>query len=251
MTAIVVPSGRLSSLGHLQSVGDASTAETLLDYSPVSLFEDFTGPGNAVPAAGSAAVGYPWVKKIVGGAPPTVAVVANAAGGVMACTLTATSEKQDAALYSDDALNFDMTKSAWIEFRLANQVLPTGNAQFVFGLQSAWIDGPDNASFYAQFSQSASGLVNLRTKDGTTTASVSSGVTMVAGAYRVFRIDSTDPTHVRFFIDGAEVSNGTAFSFAATGASAILQPYVSAYKASGTGVGTVYIDRIAVGAKRS
>ena len=203
-----------------------------------------------MPAAGSASVGYPWVKKIVGSAPPTVAVVANAAGGVMACALTATSEKQDAAIYSDDALNFDMTKSAWIEFRVANNVLPTGNGQIVFGLQSAWIDGPDNASFYAQFSQSASGLVNIRTKDGVNTRSVSSGVTMVAGAYRVFRIDCTDPTNVRFFIDGQEVSSSQ-MTFAATGASAILQPYASVYKASGTGVGTLYIDRIAVGMKRS
>jgi hypothetical protein len=250
MTAIVSPRGRLSSLGLLQSIADAATAETLHDLSPLSLSEDFTGPGHAVPAAGSPSVGYAWVKKIVGAAPPTVAVVANAAGGVMACTLTADSQKQDAAIYTDDKLNFDMTKSAWIEFRIANQVLPTGNAQIVFGLQSAWIDGPDNASFYAQFSQSASGLVNLRTKDGVNTTSVSSGVTMVAGAYRIFRIDCTDPTNVRFFIDGAEVS-GSQLSFAATGADAILQPYASVYKASGTGVGTLYIDRIAVGMKRS
>ncbi len=250
MTAIVVPQGRLSALGLLQSIADASTAETLLDYSPCEIIEDFTGPGNVVPVAGSASVGYPWVKKIVGAAPPTVAVVANAAGGVMACTLTSASEKQDAAIYSDDVLNFDMTKSAWIEFRVANQVLPTGNAQIVFGLQSAWIDGPDNASFYAQFSQSASGAVNIRTKDGVNTRSVASGVTMVAGAYRVFRIDSTDPTNVRFFIDGQEVSSSQ-MTFAATGASAILQPYASVYKASGTGVGTLYIDRIVVGMKRS
>src|SRR6185312_14707425 len=107
--------------------------------------------------------------------------------------------------------------------------------EMVFGLQSAWIDGPDNASFYAQFQQSASGVVNFRTKDGVQTLSNGSTVTMVVDTFHIFRIDATDPTNVRFFIDGVEVSTPKQMSFAATGANAVLQPYISVYKASGTG----------------
>ena len=40
------------------------------------------------------------------------------------------------------------------------------------------------------------------------------------------------------------------FGFAATGSGAVLQPYCSVYKASGTGVGTLAIDVIQASADR-
>ena len=144
-----------------------------------------------------------------------------------------------------------MTKSAVWEARISNHVLPTGVVEMVFGLQSAWIDGPDNASYYAGFQQSASGAVNMRTKDGVQTLSGAAGVTMAVDTFHLFRIDATDSTNVRFFIDGVETSTKGQFSFAATGSNAILQPYVSVYKASGTGVGSLDVDMIQIGMNRS
>jgi hypothetical protein len=51
-------------------------------------------------------------------------------------------------------------------------------------------------------------------------------------------------------IDGA-LASANNMAFAATGANAILQPYMSCYKASGTGVGTMQIDMVQVAMNRS
>ena len=243
--------------GDAQSEYDAATSETINRYTAVVLDEDFVGPSHAAGAGipTAATVGYPWIQKTVKtGGTPTVAAVANAAGGVIRCALDATSEKQEATLYAADVLNWDMTKSTIIEFRVSNHVVPSAAAvEMVYGLHSAWIDGPDNASFYADFQQLASGVVNMRTKDGVNTIAAAAvpAVTMAVDTYHIFRIDATDPTNVRFFIDGTEVSTKGQFTFAATGANAILQPYFTVYKASGTGVGTLDIDMVQAGMNRS
>lgn len=253
MGTIVQLRSRNSASGDAQSEFDAASSETIQRFTAVTVDEDFVGPGHTTfPASGSPATGYPWVKKTVQtGGTPSVGPVANAAGGIIRLALDATSEKQEASLYANDALNWDMTKSAIWEARISNHVLPTGVVEMVFGLQSAWIDGPDNASFYAEFQQLSSGVVNMRTKDGVNTKSNAAGVTMVADAFHIFRIDATDPTNVRFFIDGVETSTAGQMTFAATGSNAVLQPYVSVYKASGTGVGTLDVDMIQLGMNRS
>jgi hypothetical protein len=245
---------RNDATGNAQSEYDAATYETVQRYTAVVLDEDFIGPGHATGSGipTTATVGYPWIQKTVKtSGSPSVSAVSNAGGGIIRLALDATSEKQEATLYAADVLNWDMTKSAVWEARVSNHVLPTGVVEIVFGMQSAWIDGPDNASFYAEFQQLSSGAVNMRTKDGVQTLSNTSGVTMAVDAFHIFRIDATTPTNVRFFIDGSEVSTPGQMSFAATGANAILQPYFTVYKASGTGVGSLDVDMVQVGMNRS
>jgi hypothetical protein len=253
MSSIIQLRSRNAVTGDAQSEYDASTTETVARYTTVTLEDDFVGAGHTtIPTNGSPSTGYPWVQRTVKtGGSPSVAVIANSPAGIIRISLDATSEKQEATHYTNDSLNWDMTNSAVWEVRISNHVLPTGVVEMVYGLQSAWIDGPDNASFYAEFQQSASGVVNMRTKDGVNTLSFATNVTMVADAFHIFRIDAMDPTNIRFFIDGAEVSAPKQLSFAATGASAVLQPYVSVYKASGTGVGTIDYDMIQLGMNRS
>lgn len=245
---------RNTAVGDAQSEYDAATSETITRYTTVILDEDFIGPSH-VGAAGIptvATVGYPWIQKTVKtGGSPSVAAIANASGGVIRLALDATSEKQEATLYAADVLNWDLTKSTVWEVRVSNHVLPTGVVEMVYGMQSAWIDGPDNAAFYAEFQQLSSGVVNFRTKDGVQTLSNASPTTMVVDTFHIFRIDATDVTNVRFSIDGIDVSTPKQMSFAAVGANAILQPYISVYKASGTGVGTLDLDMVQLGMNRS
>jgi hypothetical protein len=251
MGSIIQLRSRNAVTGDPQSEYDAATQETIVRYTAVNLDEDFIGPSHTAGIPVTATVGYPWIQKTqhTAGA-PSVAAVANASGGVIRCSLDATSEKQEASLYAADVLNWDMTKSAVFECRVSNHVVPTALVEMVFGLRSAWIDGPDNASFYADFQQLASGVVNIRSKDGVNTLSNPSTVVMAVDTSHNFRIDATDPTNVRYFIDGVEISNHN-MSFAAVGANAILQPYLSVYKASGVGVGTLDIDMIQAGMNRS
>src|ERR1700731_2137077 len=80
------------------------TMETVMPLAPLLFGDEFIGAGHSagVPASGAPVAGYPWVKKIVGAGPPTVALINNASGGQMQLALTATSEKEDAVLYWND-----------------------------------------------------------------------------------------------------------------------------------------------------
>jgi hypothetical protein len=234
--------------GNLQRLLDAASTETIAQYKPAILVDDFVGPGSVVPAAGSAAHGYPWVSKIVDTeGTPTVAVTSNGAGGIMACALDSTSEAQEATLYAGDVLNWDVDDNLIYEARIAASVLPTGNAGMAFGVSSAWVaDGAE--THYLRFSVASTGIVSVQGKDGTTTTNTATSVTLSAAAFHIFRIDATNPAAVVFQIDGATV--GTA-PYAATGGSAVLQPLAGVWKASGTGVATLQIDRIMVAMDRS
>lgn len=233
--------------GNQYQFFDVTTQEVVAINAPLQFGDDFIGGGHTagIPAAGAPVAGYPWVKKIVGVAPPTVALVANAAGGQIACALAATSEKEDAALYWNDNLSLDATKGLVWQARVQLSVLPSAaGVQCVWGLQSAWIDGPLNAAEYIRFGATANGAILMTSFDGTTTNSFATGVTVLATDFHNYRIDCTDVTDIKFFIDGNQVSTTKQLGFAATGAAAILQAYMSAYKPSGTGLATITADAI-------
>jgi hypothetical protein len=132
----------------------------------------------------------------------------------------------------------------------AAECSPSSGCFRLDGLQSAWIDGPDNASFYIQFQMNGGGLVNMRTKDGIHTLSGFTGSVLTASAPHNFKFHVDEAGHVRFEIDGADTSTTGQFIFGATGANAVLQPYFSVYKPSGAGVATMAIDMVALSANR-
>jgi hypothetical protein len=224
---------------------DTVTFESVLPAAPIVFYEDFLGQAYvAVPAAGSAVDGCPFVAKIVGSGPPTLAGVANAIGGQVACALAATSEKEDAILYWGDNLALDCTKGLLFETRGLLSVTPTGVARADWGVASVWIDGPANNTCFAMFSAQASGAVLVTAFDGVTTTSIASGVTVGTTDWHIYRIDLSNLADVAFYIDGVRVNADNTISFAATGTLAVLQPYLGCYKASGTGVGTLTTDYV-------
>ncbi len=240
-------------IAGVQTFFDSASFETVAKLSPIIFYDDFLGAGSQViPPAGSAESGVPWTKKIVGAAPPTVAGVTNAIGGQIACALTAVNEKQDAALYWGDQKGLDVTKGLVFETRVQLSVLPSAaGVQAVFGLSANWIDGPDNAGQYLQFGTTANGNILIRSQDGVTQNSIVSGITVLNTECHTFRIDATDVTDVKFFIDGAQVSANGAVTFTETGANAVLQPYLAMYKPSGTGIGTLTADYVKAWMNRS
>lgn len=231
-------------IGGVQTFFDSASFEVVEKMSPIAFYDDFVGAGKsggAFPA--SATAGSDWAKKIVGAAPPTVAGVANAVGGQVACTLTSTSEKQDAVLYWGDQKGLDVTKGLVFESRFQLTVLPSAAAvQAVVGVASNWIDGPDNNTCYVEVGATANGALLVRSFDGTTTVSAASGVTLLTTDWAIVRIDATVITDVKVFINGVQVTTNGQINFAATGTLAVLQPYFAAYKPSGTGVATLTVD---------
>jgi hypothetical protein len=230
----------------VQRFFDSDTFETVHQMSPLVFRDDFLGAGAVVvPAAGSAESGADWVKKIVGAAPPTVAGVANAIGGQVACTLTSASQKQDAALYWGDQKGLDATKGLIFEARFKLSVLPSAaGVQAYVGVGSDWIDGIDNNTCYIQVCATANGALLVRSYDGVTTVSAASGVTLLTTDWAIVRIDASDLTDVSIFINGVKVTTSGQINFAATGTLAVLQPLMGCYKPSGTGVATLLVDSV-------
>lgn len=226
-------------VGRLVFYSDVNFEEHL-PLGHVKFYDDFVGAGAVtMPTQGAPTAGYPWVKRIVGTG-PTAAGVANASCGIVGLALSSGNEKQEASLYQNDQLNFDLTKNLSFECGIMLNVLPSAaGVQFVAGLSSAWIDGPDNATEYVEFGSTANGAINIRCQDGITQTSVSSGVTFVAAGFHILRIDFSLLPQVNFYIDGAGVGSA---NFAGTGAATILQPYFSVYKPSGVGVATLDVD---------
>lgn len=227
---------------------DDGTQEWSNVSSPIQFGDDFVGAGHTatIPAAGSPVAGYPWVTKIVKTAgTPTVAIVANAAGGVMQNALDATSEKQEATLYQNDQRTWDFSKTVIYQSRIKLSTLPSAaGVQAVWGLSSAWIDGPDNASFYIEFGCTANGNLNMRVQDGVTQRSVATGLTLDTN-YHQFRIEMDASAVLHFYVDGVEYSTSTApLTWGASASNSILQLYHGVYKPSGTGVATMAIDSI-------
>ena len=234
---------------------DTLTGETLLANNPILFEDEFIGASHVATLPTTATLGYPWIKKIVGAGPPTVAAVSNAAGGQISLALAANSEKEDGAFYMGDNLSLDITKGLIWESRIKLSVLPSVAAvQMVMGVQSAWIDGPDNASFYLGFGFLGNGKLILRSNDVTTVNAIDASSVVPAFLttdWHILKFDATDVTNVRFSVDGNEISGLANVAFAATGASAIVQAYQSVYKASGTGVGTLLVDNVQVRANRA
>jgi hypothetical protein len=226
---------------------DTTTFEVVQVNAPLQFGDDFLGGGHTagIPAAGAPVAGYPWVKKIVGAAPPTVALVANGQFGQIAMALAATSEKEDAALYWNDNLSIDATKGAIWQARAQLSVLPSvAGVLATMGLHSPWIDGPNSAAEYVHFQANGNGNILMQAFDGTNTYSFATAVTVLATDWHIYRIDCSDVTDIKFFIDGVQQNTTGQIKFGATGAAAILQAYNSMYKASGTGVGTLTLDSI-------
>ena len=228
---------------------DNTTYETLHAMYPVSFYDDFIGSDVVIPASGSVESGCKWSKKIVGAAPPTVAKTADGVNGFVACSLTADSQAQDAALHMNDELMFSIAQGAIFETRLSLTTLPTLNGVASFGLWGAF--GAGGSNYRVGFEVPAGGVCACESDDNATDTSASSGQTLVAGTYYIFRIDCTTQTDIKFFINGVRVAASTTFANAASAANSKCQPHIGMYKASGAGLGVISVDYVKIWQNRS
>ena len=130
-------------------------------------------------------------------------------------------------------------------------VLPTDVAELTWGLVGDWADGYDAITYSALFTADGSGEIFCELDDDATNSSATSGVTVTAGVWHCYKIDFSDLTSVKYYIDGVRVAVATTFPYVATGANAVLQPLVGGYKATGTGVGTVNCRNVRIWGNRA
>jgi len=236
---------------NIQIFYDNAEFETVHANAPVFFKDDFVNAGNVViPAAGSAENGMDWVQKDVAGG--VLGGVADAPGGYIQGALDSTSEKQEAGLYTNDQRNWDVTKGLVFEARILVPVIPTLVAEVIVGLIDDWTDGlPDSATYQLCFNLDGAASIRCQMDDNVNDLDVDSGLDAATDGWRILQIDCSQEDNIKFRIDGNQVCSTTAFNYAATGANAILQPYIGVYKASGAGLGTVKVDYVAMWQKRS
>ena len=235
--------------------------ETTVADTPLNWGDDFLGPGhNTIPNYGSPATGYPWVRRIVGAGPPTVGILNNVSGGILQLALTATSEAEESSLYANDILQYGTTGTTvgQVEWRSQLTVAPTSGAQAFLGLGSAWVGSPLTLAIYMGFLWNGSAGLTLVLKDGNghnysiNAAQIGgSAITTDTANYHVYRIDWSNPADIAFFVDANRVNAVNSMAWGPTStANGVLQPWHTVYKASGTGVATLQIDKIDIFSNR-
>jgi hypothetical protein len=234
---------------------DSSTYEHVLPVAPVVFYDDFLGKLDLYTAADNSA-GI-WTPKDTSGGGSTIeALLADGLNGVLRLALDNTNEKQEAGVYFGDERNFALAQDLIFEARVALHTLPTGQAEVYFGLAGDYVEGPiaeadEGPAEHIFFCFDGSGACKIFTDDTShDNDAVATGVTVVADAYHIFRIDCSNPASVKFYIDGVRVAASTTFNMNHV-AALKLQPFFMVHKETGVGVGEAYIDYVRVFQKRA
>jgi hypothetical protein len=178
--------------------------------------------------------------------------------GALAIILDSDDNSEIGALHFGDNLGLSINQGLVIEARLTFTTLPTTGTetvQAVWGVASAHNATLDTVSINAWFRLESGANTTLlwETDDDTTNDDDNStGITLVAGTYNIYRIDFTDLTAVKFYVDDALV--GTGNMSGAAGADFKVQPYFNISKVKSvqnTGTGTMVIDYIRIFQNRS
>ncbi len=225
---------------------DGSTFETLWAGFPVVFVEDFLGVAGGGPFNGTT------IWNVVDVNSATEAIVDDSSNGQFLLHLAANDEAQDAVLYHGDNLTFDVGNGLIFEARVNMAVAPGTGVAAVLGMAGPHNLDKDTVANHAWFRFQAS-LVCLAESDDTTNDNddVATGHTAVAGTYDIYRIDFTDLTDVKFFINGDRVAGSETFDMSNLSASEEqMQPYFSLDKASGAGLGDMNIDYVKIFSNR-
>jgi hypothetical protein len=244
-----------------QTLGYRYGEETVMRLSPVPFFEDFIGADNGAGFPGKYIAGENttalW-RTVETNLNLAIATVNDAASGIVQITADADDNAELGLLFHNDNLQFRLNQGLLFECRAALNVLPTTVAgeltSVIFGLGSATAAVPDNVAVNAWFrlEGTGTGAVLWETDDNVAVDDDDNptGVSVIATAFHIFRIDCTDWTTPKFYIDGVLVGTGNMAALVAPS----VQPYFRVDKqwaAANTSLGTLYIDYVRIWQNRS
>lgn len=216
----------------------------------VRVFEDFLADvGSTLPK--------PWgTVDVSATGTPTIAYVADTVNGVFKLAHDATSELQSMTLSWADQLMIDPTKKPIFEARLKVDFAGatfSADQRIVIGLAAASNATLDSNTHHAWFRIEGANLnILCETDDGTTdNDDKDTEIDIVDDTFTTFRIDMSDLSDIRFYVDGKPSKFATALSASAMTASNLLQPYIEIQKDAGTEVETVTIDYVLVDVDRT
>jgi hypothetical protein len=217
---------------------DKATYETCLPLSPRYLCEDFEGETLNTDI---------WLANDLNLATQTVH------DGYADLLLTNENNPQEADIgTSGNSLDWDISKGLIVEYRARLAVLPDDQSEIHLGVlgeaivDQQQISSADDVAEHAVFSFDGSGLCKINTDDGTNeTTAVTTGITVIATDWHVYKIDFTTIANVLFYIDGVQVIPTTTVMMDDI-ASPLVQPAMIAQKNANTGVGNLWVDYIKI-----
>lgn len=170
-------------------------------------------------------------------------VASDAVNGIAVMAFDSTSEAATAAIYNAYS-PFTITSNPVFETRLAIfDIGADATVDINFGLANdTHATDFDSVTRYAAFHLDGASLVlKAQSTDGTTTvAATSTGVTLVDNTYNTFKIDASDLTDVKFYVNGTRVLATTTFDVSAwTGG---CTPIIHVEKTTGTTLADVRVD---------
>lgn len=182
-----------------------------------------------------------------------MAVTTDIGGGVITSIIDADNNAEDAVLYWGDITTIPVNKGAFMEFRARFTTIPTTGVAVVMGMAGAHNLDKDTVAESAWFRLQASASLLLETDDTTNNNDdQDTGEDLVVDTWYTFQIDFNHIDDVRFYLDGSRLLPGTNFDMSnLTDTEAMMQPYFSLDKASGTGVGTLQLDYVKIWSPRA
>lgn len=211
--------------------------ETINVMAPLYFYDDFLGDS----------VDAKW--DVTQSNESTVAVVATQPNGVVAFTHTGTSESQQANIDWGDIVSLNPNKDLVAEFRINLAVAPTDVVEMYFGLTSDNDAASESKDIHASFAFDGSSSLLISADDGSTDGTpIDTGLDGADGTWYICKIDMGDLSSVKFYVNGTQMA---ALDMSNIGATDYLQPYISSYKSTGTGVGTLELDYVKIWSKRA
>lgn len=209
-------------------------------------YDEFFGHGSlpTVAAANDVRSSGPYFMNVVG-ANTTYAYATNESSGAVTLTF-GDNEVQNMNLYWKDTLCLDFRQQLYFETRvkMGNSALDSATTAII-GLASARNNTIASLGTVAGFTLAADYLTT-RTDDAVTDTAVNTGVTLV-NAYKVLKIDATNTSDVKFYIDGTRVNRANTFTLAGlTSSTRYVQPYIQLQKTSDSNQDSITVDYIYV-----
>ena len=208
----------------------------------VEFTDDFLGAQVDISESGSTGA---WASVIVGSA--TAATDDDVHGGAVELIIEATDEAQDADLYANDNLQWDIDNLHTFRARF-KAITPGTGVRAVIGMAAAHNLDKDAIVANAWFSLDASLDLKAETDDGTNDNDDKTVATIVTDTFYEVEIDFRDLEDVKFYLNGAAVATATTFDM--SNYSGNLQIYIGLDKASGAVTGSLIVDLVQVVASR-
>ena len=219
----------------------------------VQIFDDFFGDGALALDGATLGTGGLFVNHDTSSSGAPTFAFQGAADGVYRMKFSSTDESQKIATYLGDAVCIPPTKKPIFEARVKITGTFSADDRVVIGLGSARNATLDSVADHVWFRmEGANNNILVEGDDAATDNDDNdTSVDWTTGTFHIYKIDMSDTSNVRFFVDGTECVLPEAIDVSGMVAGDLLQPIIELQKDAGTVQHSVDVDYISVLWERS